>query len=277
MAVNANRLSKGEFGLIKYQNADPASKAVLEDLSMRLNGTKTDDAELDMAAEPIRKRNLPPVCSFYAKGSCRRGEYCPYRHELSAEKPATLKSYRDRYFGQEDPLAEKLLDKLPEATAAVENSKAGKASDKSSTALLVSGIRGGIDQDALLAHFSELGPVKSVKISGASAVIEFSNRFVAEEAAKECIGAIEINGIAVRVGWARIKGVSKPKNTTAVVGKFIQAIEADAQSSEDQTESQDQRRVEEACDHPPEKAQTTEKSTESVLPKTKRRSSRGKI
>ena len=28
---------------------------------------------------PYYRRNLPHICSFFAKGECKRGDECPYR------------------------------------------------------------------------------------------------------------------------------------------------------------------------------------------------------
>lgn len=49
------------------------------------------------------------------KGSCNRGEKCPYRHELPDEDVELSKqNIKDRYYGKNDPVAEKLMDKYVE-------------------------------------------------------------------------------------------------------------------------------------------------------------------
>lgn len=60
---------------------------------------------------PYYKRNLPHICSFWVKGECKRGEECPYRHEKPSEPddPLSEQNIRDRYYGTNDPVAEKLL------------------------------------------------------------------------------------------------------------------------------------------------------------------------
>jgi len=204
MALNANRIAKGEVSLIDYKRVDPTSKIILEELSSKLNNTRPEDPELESTLEPIRKRNLPPACSFYAKGACTRGEACPFRHELTTERPSSLKSYRERFFGQEDPLAQKLLEKLPEATISSQ-----KPQDKSITAFFVSGIRDGLSDIDLRNYFGAYGDVRSVKINGASAIVNFVNRAAAEDAAEHCIGNINIHATSVRVMWAK---VAQPKN-----------------------------------------------------------------
>ncbi|KAI4463081.1 pre-mrna-splicing factor rbm22 [Holotrichia oblita] len=60
---------------------------------------------------PYYKRNRPHVCSFWVKGECRRGEECPYRHEkpTDPDDPLADQNIKDRYYGINDPVADKLL------------------------------------------------------------------------------------------------------------------------------------------------------------------------
>ena len=57
-------------------------------------------------------RNLPHICSFYLKGDCKRGSECPYRHEAKKEGDLANQNLKDRYYGKDDPLANKILNKL---------------------------------------------------------------------------------------------------------------------------------------------------------------------
>lgn len=34
---------------------------------------------------PYYKRNRAHICSFWVKGECKRGEECPYRHEMPTD------------------------------------------------------------------------------------------------------------------------------------------------------------------------------------------------
>lgn len=34
--------------------------------------------------DPYYKRNRPHLCSFFAKGECKRGDECPYRYVVNA-------------------------------------------------------------------------------------------------------------------------------------------------------------------------------------------------
>merc|ERR1712173_161364 len=60
---------------------------------------------------PYYKRNRPHICSFWVKGECKRGEECPYRHEkpTDPDDPLSNQNIKDRYYGVNDPVAEKLL------------------------------------------------------------------------------------------------------------------------------------------------------------------------
>jgi pre-mRNA-splicing factor RBM22/SLT11 len=66
---------------------------------------------------PYYKRNRPHVCSFFVKGECRRGEECPYRHEApnDPEEAISNQNIKDRYYGINDPVAEKMTKKYQES------------------------------------------------------------------------------------------------------------------------------------------------------------------
>jgi pre-mRNA-splicing factor RBM22/SLT11 len=61
--------------------------------------------------EPAYERNLPKLCTFYARGECDRGVNCPFRHEMPRDRndPMSKQSTKDRFFGQNDPVANKIL------------------------------------------------------------------------------------------------------------------------------------------------------------------------
>ncbi|KDO27338.1 hypothetical protein SPRG_20415 [Saprolegnia parasitica CBS 223.65] len=71
-----------------------------------------NQALLRMArVEPYYKRNRPHLCSFFARGECKRGEMCPYLHEMPPPKGSALakQNIKDRFHGKNDPVAEKML------------------------------------------------------------------------------------------------------------------------------------------------------------------------
>jgi len=66
----------------------------------------------DMARmEPRYERNLPKLCSFFAKGECDRGANCPFRHEMPKDRndPMSKQTTKDRFYGTSDPVANKIL------------------------------------------------------------------------------------------------------------------------------------------------------------------------
>ena len=58
------------------------------------------------------QRNMAKICSFFAKGSCNRGAECPYRHEMPTGGDLANQNYKDRYYGVNDPVANKMLGRV---------------------------------------------------------------------------------------------------------------------------------------------------------------------
>lgn len=71
--------------------------------------------------DPYYKRNRPHICSFFVKGECKRGDACPFRHEMPKEgevgptRGNVQQSMQDRYYGRNDPAAKKVLGQVAEA------------------------------------------------------------------------------------------------------------------------------------------------------------------
>ena len=66
----------------------------------------------DMARmEPRYERNLPKLCSFFAKGECDRGSKCPFRHEMPRDRndPMSKQNTKDRFYGTNDPVAKNII------------------------------------------------------------------------------------------------------------------------------------------------------------------------
>eukprot|EP00659_Diplonema_papillatum_P006112 gene6112-9386_t len=68
---------------------------------------------------PRYARNRPHVCSFFAQGMCNRGKECPYRHEVLEDNELSKQNIRDRYYGTNDPVANKILREKKEADEAL--------------------------------------------------------------------------------------------------------------------------------------------------------------
>ena len=55
------------------------------------------------------QRNKAQICSFFVRGECKRGAECPYRHEMPTSGPLSEQNIKDRYFGVNDPVANKVF------------------------------------------------------------------------------------------------------------------------------------------------------------------------
>jgi pre-mRNA-splicing factor RBM22/SLT11 len=60
----------------------------------------------------LPQRNRAPICSFFARGECKRGAECPYRHELPTVGDLADQNIKDRYYGVNDPVARKMLNRV---------------------------------------------------------------------------------------------------------------------------------------------------------------------
>ena len=100
--------------------------------------------------KPYYKRNRAHICSFFVKGECKRGEECPYRHEMPTDpnNPLAKQNMKDRYFGTNDPVAEKMMKRA-------KNVKALEApADPSIMSLYVGGVEAPfVTQQDLQDHF----------------------------------------------------------------------------------------------------------------------------
>eukprot|EP01012_Entosiphon_sulcatum_P027959 TRINITY_DN33769_c0_g1_i1.p1 TRINITY_DN33769_c0_g1~~TRINITY_DN33769_c0_g1_i1.p1 ORF type:complete len:284 (-),score=49.89 TRINITY_DN33769_c0_g1_i1:119-970(-) len=62
--------------------------------------------------QPYYNRNRAHVCSFFVKGTCNRGEECPYRHEMPEQNELSSQNIKDRYYGVNDPVAKKIMRQM---------------------------------------------------------------------------------------------------------------------------------------------------------------------
>ena len=61
--------------------------------------------------QPRYERNMAKLCSFFARGECNRGANCPFRHEMPRDRndPMSKQNTKDRFYGTNDPVANKVL------------------------------------------------------------------------------------------------------------------------------------------------------------------------
>jgi len=170
---------------------------------------------------PYYKRNQPHICSFYVKGECKRGEECPYRHEkpTDPDDPLSNQNIRDRFYGVNDPVAEKLLSRYKEIPTL------DTPEDKTVTTLYLGNVVD-IDEQALRDHFYQYGEIRSVAVvpKQSCAFVQFTQRDAAERAAKESFNKLVIDGKRLTVKWGKPAAVQAASSgRTGEIGSGYEA------------------------------------------------------
>jgi pre-mRNA-splicing factor RBM22/SLT11 len=150
--------------------------------------------------EPYYARNLPHLCSFYAKGSCNRGTACPYRHEMPTTGELANQNIKDRFYGNNDPVAKKMLGR-----ARGGGEKLVPPEDKSITTLWVGGIDDKTTETELRDKFYPFGEIQSIHLVSAKlcAFVQFCDRISAEEAAAKLHNSLTIRNSSLRIAWGK--------------------------------------------------------------------------
>ncbi|XGW30085.1 hypothetical protein V3C99_009251 [Haemonchus contortus] len=152
---------------------------------------------------PYYKRNAPHICSFYVKGECKRGEECPYRHEKPSDPddPLSTQNIRDRYYGSNDPVAEKIMNRA-KAMPALE-----PPADTTITTLYVGNLGpvGQITQKDLSDYFYQFGDIRSLRLLEAKscAFIQFTTRESCEMAAERSFNKLFLKGRRLVIRWGQ--------------------------------------------------------------------------
>lgn len=166
------------------------------------SGSSSADVLLKLArTAPYYRRNRPHICSFWVKGECRRGEECPYRHEkpTDPDDPLSDQNLRDRYYGNDDPVAAKLLSKysaMPKLTP---------PEDRTITTLYIGGVSEDITEKDLGDHFYQFGELRSVSLHYKQhcAFLQFTTREAAEKAAERSYDRLILRGHRLTVNWGK--------------------------------------------------------------------------
>lgn len=159
---------------------------------------------------PYYRRNLPHICSFFVKGECNRGLNCPYRHEMPAHEkddPLSNQKTKDRYYGVDDPVAMKMLNRAKERPSlqAPEN--------QSISTLWIGGLTDRISEGNLRDMFYHYGEIRAIKVVPRQqcAFVEFTTRDAAQRAAKAKYNNCVIKGVKLAVNWSKdVKNGSQP-------------------------------------------------------------------
>jgi len=151
--------------------------------------------------EPRYHRNLSHVCSFYQKGECKRGALCPYRHEKAPDDEQwTTQGIKNRYYGVNDPLAEKMLRRLGEKTSFPE-----PPTDPKAKTLFVGGVGSLVSREEIAQVFEKYGEIQNIKVirEKSIAFIEFKERAAAERTMEILYGKVHLGGQKVFLNWAK--------------------------------------------------------------------------
>lgn len=173
--------------------------------------------------DPYYKRNRPHICSFFVKGECKRGTECPYRHEIPAEgssQQGAQQSIINRYHGNNDPVAKKLLTTYADAQGLA------APADTSITSLFLSSLPPTATEasvrTAVVKSIPGLDPQKIRSIvyvaKSRCAFANFKDREAAESAALAWAKGLEVDGEPVGVKWGRSKAAKPPANEIAPSG-----------------------------------------------------------
>ncbi|KAK9095641.1 hypothetical protein Scep_027110 [Stephania cephalantha] len=149
---------------------------------------------------PYYKRNRAHVCAFYVRGECTRGG----RMSLSTRNAhhfgeLSQENIKDRYYGVNDPVALKLLNKAGEMPSLV------PPEDESIKTLYVGGLNERISEQELRDEFYGHGEIESVRmvLQRACAFVTYTTREAAEKAAEELSNKLVIRGLRLKLLWGK--------------------------------------------------------------------------
>lgn len=168
-------------------------------------------------ATPYYKRNMSHLCSFFAAGTCNRGKLCPYRHEMPTTGPLAKQNIKDRYYGQNDPVAEKILRKRQDSRS---DKPLIAPDDITVTTLWIGGVKPIMTEMDIRAKFSVYGEISSIRVimEKNCAFLTYMRRSAAEDAAKNLFGALEIKSTPLRIAWGKKQTPRGPPGTAGPPG-----------------------------------------------------------
>eukprot|EP00299_Pterocystis_sp_00344_P007910 c2782_g1_i1.p1 GENE.c2782_g1_i1~~c2782_g1_i1.p1 ORF type:complete len:387 (-),score=60.16 c2782_g1_i1:54-1214(-) len=153
---------------------------------------------------PYYQRNRAHICSFFVKGNCTRGSECPYRHEMPTTGELANQNIKDRYYGVNDPVANKLLRQ------AQTSNDAQAPEDKTITTVYIGGMTPHLTEEDVRGVMYPYGEILSVRLVPRSlcAFVTYASRESAERAVKKLTGRLIIKGTRLNVMWGRPQGLA---------------------------------------------------------------------
>jgi len=164
---------------------------------------------------PYYKRNEARICTFFVKGACNRGQDCPFRHELPEGGELANQRLRDRFHGENDPLANKIMRR------ADEDLTLQPPEDKAVTTLYCGGLEPGVKEKDIRDKFYIYGELRSIKMvpKQSCAFVTFVKRDDAEQAAQNLHKVLQLHGKRVHIQWGKPQAnKSQDSAVSAVVG-----------------------------------------------------------
>eukprot|EP00243_Klebsormidium_subtile_P002690 TRINITY_DN15466_c0_g1_i1.p1 TRINITY_DN15466_c0_g1~~TRINITY_DN15466_c0_g1_i1.p1 ORF type:complete len:497 (+),score=67.99 TRINITY_DN15466_c0_g1_i1:164-1654(+) len=185
---------------------------------------------------PYYKRNRAHICSFFVRGECTRGAECPFRHEMPTTGPLAQQNIKDRYYGVNDPVAAKLLERASQMPSLV------PPEDEQITTLYVGGLDDRITEADLKDQFYSYGEIKSIRVvaSRGCAFVTFTEREAAEKAAENVANKLVVRGLRLKLMWGRPQqpgperkeGEPGPPGVASHGGFLPRSVQAPAQQSQ---------------------------------------------
>mmetsp|Transcript_26131 Transcript_26131/g.73170 ORF Transcript_26131/g.73170 Transcript_26131/m.73170 type:complete len:459 (+) Transcript_26131:313-1689(+) len=148
---------------------------------------------------PYYKRNKAQICSFFVRGECKRGAECPYRHEMPEGGELSEQNIKDRYYGVNDPVANKMLRRAGDMPSL------SPPDDPSIMTLYVGGLTSEISVKDLEDIFYAHGEIKSIKKidSRNCAFVTYASRSSAEAAASALSNRLIVKGTRLKLMWGK--------------------------------------------------------------------------
>jgi len=166
---------------------------------------------------PYYKRNRPHICSFWVKGECKRGEECPYRHDRPSDPddPLSEQNIKDRYYGVNDPVAEKLMNRAsamptldPPEDTQITTLYVGGLEDPAGPGPSRAVTEGAVTEQDLRNHFYQFGEIRQITMAPkqSCAFVQFTRRGAAELAAEKSFNKVVIKGRKLTIRWGKSQG-----------------------------------------------------------------------
>ena len=148
---------------------------------------------------PYYKRNRAHVCSFFVRGECTRGAECPYRHEMPLTGELSQQNIKDRYYGVNDPVANKLMRKVGEMPSLE------PPADETIRTMYVGGLDERIQESDLRDQFYAYGEIETIRVLPAKgcAFVAYTTREGAEKAAQSLAHKLVVKGLRLNLMWGR--------------------------------------------------------------------------